>query len=213
MLGAPGSGKGTQSKRLAEEFGFIQFSTGDMLREEATQEDEFGREIKKIMAAGQLVPDEVITRALSNKLDKTKRTQSIIFDGFPRTIEQAEALDVIMSKRGTKIDRVIELDVDDDAIVERISGRFTCTECGAGYHEKFQKTKVPGVCDSCNSVTFEKREDDNAVTVRERLKLFYEVTSPIISYYSDRGILDTVNGMLGIDTISNELNEIIRKNA
>jgi adenylate kinase len=209
LLGPPGSGKGTQAKRLEEAFGIAQLSTGDMLRAEVAAGSEVGRKADAIMRAGQLVPDDMIIALIECRLDAPECRTGFILDGFPRTVPQAEALDVMLKSKGLKLDHVLELEVDDEAMVERISGRFSCASCGAGYHDKFQQPKVSGVCDVCGSTEFVRRADDNAETVRARLKAYHTQTAPISAYYERQGILKRVNGMGAIDQVSKDLTKAI----
>lgn len=209
LLGPPGSGKGTQAKRLEEAFGIAQLSTGDMLRSEVAAGSDVGRKADAIMRAGQLVPDEMIIALIATKLDAPECRNGFILDGFPRTVPQAEALDVMLKGKGLKLDDVLELEVDDEAMVGRISGRFSCARCGAGYHDSFKQPKVAGVCDVCGSTEFVRRADDNAETVRARLKAYHAQTAPISAYYERQGILKRVDGMGAIDQVSKDLTKAI----
>ena len=210
LLGPPGSGKGTQAKRLEEAFGIAQLSTGDMLRAEVAAGSDVGKEADAIMRAGQLVPDHIIIALIASKLDAPECRNGFILDGFPRTVPQAEALDVMLKGKGLKLDHVLELEVDDEAMVERISGRFSCARCGTGYHDSFKPPKLAGVCDVCGSTEFVRRADDNAETVRERLKAYHAQTAPISAYYDRQGILKRVDGMGAIDQVSKDLTKAIR---
>lgn len=209
LLGPPGSGKGTQAKRLEEAFGIAQLSTGDMLRSEVAAGSDVGRKADAIMRAGQLVPDDMIISLIATKLDAPECRNGFILDGFPRTVPQAEALDVMLKGKGLKLDDVLELEVDDEAMVGRISGRFSCARCGAGYHDSFKQPKVAGVCDVCGSSEFVRRADDNAETVRARLKAYHAQTAPISAYYERQGILKRVDGMGAIDQVSKDLTKAI----
>ncbi|MBT7265475.1 MAG: adenylate kinase [Rhodospirillaceae bacterium] len=209
MLGPPGAGKGTQCERLVESFGLIQLSTGDMLRAETSSGSELGQTVKKIMDAGNLVPDEVIISMISGQIDQHNEAQGVILDGFPRTTAQAEALDVMLSEKDLAMDFVIQLEVDEDAIVERISGRFSCAKCRAGYHDTFSNTAVEGICDKCGSTEFIRRTDDNPETVRSRLAAYREQTAPILPYYRDKGVLQSVDGMKGMEEVFDQIKEII----
>lgn len=209
LLGPPGSGKGTQAKGLEQVFGIAQLSTGEMLRAEVAAGSEVGKKADAIMRAGQLVPDALIIALIADKLDAPECKGGFILDGFPRTVPQAEALDVMLKSKALKLDHVLELVVDDEAMVERISGRFSCGKCGTGYHDSFKQTKVKGVCDVCGSTEFVRRADDNAQTVRERLKAYHAQTAPISAYYERQGILKRVDGMGAIDQVSKDLTKAI----
>lgn len=211
LLGPPGAGKGTQAKLLEETFGIAQLSTGDMLRAEVAAGSGIGRKADAIMKAGQLVPDEVIVGIFSQRLDSDACRQGFILDGFPRTLPQAEALDEILKEKGLKLDRVLSIEVDDDAMVERITGRFSCAQCGAGYHDKFQRPETDGVCDKCSGTKFVRRADDNAKTVRERLKAYHESTKPILDYYRKKGLVSSVDGMAAIEQVSEQLRTAITR--
>jgi adenylate kinase len=205
LLGAPGAGKGTQAKELEDRYGLVQLSTGDMLRSAVAAGTEVGKKAKSYMDAGKLVPDEVIIDVIANRLKDKDCAQGVIFDGFPRTVPQAQALDRMLGERGLRMDHVIELKVNDDAIVERITGRFSCAKCGEGYHDRFKKTAKDGICDVCGSKEFVRRSDDKAEVVRERLDAYNEKTAPIIDYYRKKGQLKTVDGMAPIDRVTKEL--------
>lgn len=209
LLGPPGAGKGTQAKRLQDNFKIVQLSTGDMLRAEVASGSDLGQQAKKIMNEGGLVSDDIIIGMISSRVDQDDCKDGFILDGFPRTTPQAEALDAMLIEKSLKIDNVISLEVDDEAMVERICGRYTCAKCGAGYHDTFQKPKVDGVCDSCGGTEFPRRADDNAETVRSRLTAYHESTAPIITYYGDKGVLKTVDGMADIDDVTQQLNTIV----
>ncbi len=210
LLGPPGSGKGTQAKRLEDAFAIAQLSTGDMLRDEVAKASEVGRKADAIMRAGQLVPDDIIISLIEARLDDPKSRDGFILDGFPRTVPQAEALDVMLRTKRLKLDHVLELEVDDEAMVTRISGRFTCAKCGEGYHDTFKQPKVAGVCDVCGGTEFKRRADDNAATVRERLKAYHAQTEPIAAYYEKQGILKRVDGMGAIDQVTKDLTSAIK---
>jgi adenylate kinase len=208
LLGPPGAGKGTQAARLQASRGMIQLSTGDMLREARASGSPIGEKVKAIMDAGELVSDAIVTALIGERLDGCVGCGAI-FDGFPRTRAQAEALDLLLSERGRHLDHVIELAVDEDELVKRIVGRFTCARCGTGYHDIFRPTKVPGVCDVCGSTEFKRRPDDNEQTVRTRMAEYRAKTAPILPFYEARGLVRRVNGMGPIDEVAAEIDAIL----
>ncbi len=209
LLGPPGAGKGTQASRLQEERGMVQLSTGDMLRAAVKDGTPVGLQAKAVMEAGELVSDEIVSGIIGEALDKLPAETGVIFDGYPRTAAQAESLDVILSGRGRKLDRVIELGVDEEALVERITGRFTCGKCGAGYHDTFKQPKVAGTCDQCGSTEFKRRPDDNEETVRTRMAEYRAKTAPILPIYEARGLLQRVDGMADIDVVNTSIEAIL----
>ncbi|GGF74200.1 adenylate kinase [Terasakiella brassicae] len=209
LLGAPGAGKGTQAKRLEEAYGIVQLSTGDMLRAEVASGSEIGQELKAVMEAGNLVTDELIISMISSRVEQDDCQKGYILDGFPRTTAQAEALDAMLAEKGQKLDDVIEMVVDEDALVERITGRYTCAKCGQGYHDSFQKPKAEGVCDKCDGTEFTRRADDNEETVRSRLESYRKQTAPIASHYEAKGMLKKVDGMADIDEVTAQLKAIL----
>lgn len=210
LLGPPGAGKGTQAQRLVERHGMRQLSTGDMLRAAVKAGTPVGLEAKAIMEAGGLVSDEIVSALIDSELASMADGEGAIFDGYPRTAEQAEALDLLLAGHGRVLDRVIELDVDEDALVERITGRFTCANCGAGYHDKFKRPAVEGVCDRCGSTEFKRRPDDNEETVRNRMAEYRAKTAPILPIYERRGIVARVDGMAPIDEVTRAIEQLLQ---
>ena len=209
LLGPPGAGKGTQSKRLEKAHGLVQLSTGDMLRAERAAGTELGRKVQAIMDAGQLVSDDIIVDMIEKRIGAADCRNGFVLDGFPRTVPQAEALDAMLARRNMKLDYVIELAVDEDALVDRIDGRFSCAKCGASYHERNKRPKVPGVCDVCGSKEFIRRADDNAETVKARLAAYHAQTAPILPYYRAKGILRQVDGMADIPEVTRQIEAIL----
>ncbi len=209
LLGPPGAGKGTQAQRLVANRGMVQLSTGDMLRAAVKAGTPVGLQAKAVMDAGELVSDAIVSALIGERLDAAEAEGGAIFDGYPRTEAQAEALDVLLAERGKSLDHVIELAVDEDALVERITGRFTCASCGAGYHDSFKPTQVEGVCDVCGSTKFKRRPDDNAETVRTRMAEYRAKTAPILPLYEARGIVTRVDGMAAMDAVGAEIDAIL----
>jgi adenylate kinase len=209
LLGPPGAGKGTQAKELATRRGLVQLSTGDMLRSAVAAGTEIGIKAKPIMEKGQLVPDAIMIGILAERIERPDCKNGVILDGFPRTLAQASALDDGLKKKKLKLDAVIELKVDDQALMDRISGRFSCAKCGAGYHDEFKRPKVNGVCDVCGSREFVRRPDDRAETVRDRLMVYYRETSPLIGYYYCKGNLKSVDGMAQIDQVAAAIGAVL----
>ena len=205
LLGPPGAGKGTQAQRLEESNGLVQLSTGDMLRAAVASGNEIGRIAKPIIEAGKLVPDDVMVAMIDRRIDEPDCANGFILDGFPRTLAQAEALDDVLRRKDRRLDAVIEMAVDDGVLVERISGRFSCANCGAGYHRQFRPTAEEGVCDRCGSTEFKQRPDDNEETVKTRLAAYHAQTEPLLPYYRDRGVLKTVDGMAAIDEVTAQI--------
>jgi len=209
LLGPPGAGKGTQASRLESERGMVQLSTGDMLRAAVKAGTPTGVKAKAVMEAGELVSDAIVSGIIGERLDMPDTAKGAIFDGYPRTAAQADALDQLLAERGRKLDYVIELVVDEDALVERIVGRFTCVKCGAGYHDKFKRTAVDGVCDVCGSTEFKRRPDDNAETVHTRMAEYRAKTAPILPIYEARGLVRRVDGMADIGQVGGEIDAIL----
>jgi adenylate kinase len=209
LLGPPGAGKGTQASRLVAERGMVQLSTGDMLRAAVKAGTPVGLQAKSVMESGGLVSDEIVSGIIGERLDEMDRESGAIFDGYPRTEAQALSLDTLLADRGRDLDHVIELDVDEDALVERITGRFTCTKCGEGYHDKFKLPKSEGVCDVCGSSEFKRRADDNEETVRTRMAEYRAKTAPILPIYEARGLVKRVDGMADIDEVTRQIEAIL----
>ncbi len=209
LLGPPGAGKGTQAKGIAAKYGLVQLSTGDMLRAAVASGSEVGREAKVIMERGDLVPDTIVVRVIAERIDQPDCAKGVIFDGFPRNLSQADALDAMLKAKKKKLDAVIELKVNDRRIVERIVGRFACATCGESYHDRFRRPKVRGVCDVCQGTTFTRRDDDTAETVTNRLMVYYRETSPLIGYYHCKGTLKSVDGMGEIDGVAEEIGAVL----
>jgi adenylate kinase len=208
LLGPPGAGKGTQAARLQANRGMIQMSTGDMLREAVAAGTPVGLKAKDVMARGELVSDAIVSALIGERLDASA-DKGAIFDGFPRTKHQAEALEILLGERGRRLDHVIELAVDEDELVKRITGRFTCAGCGAGYHDTFRPTQVPGVCDACGSTEFKRRPDDNEQTVRTRMAEYRAKTEPILPYYEAKGLVRQVDGMQSVDEVAAQIDAIL----
>ena len=209
LLGPPGAGKGTQAVRLEDEHGMVQLSTGNMLRAAVKAGTPIGVQAKAVMDAGELVSDEIVSGLIGERLDQLGSDVSVIFDGYPRTAAQAEALDGILSARGRKLDHVIELQVEEDALVDRITGRFSCAKCGAGYHDRYKLPKVENICDVCGSDEFKRRPDDNEETVRTRMAEYRAKTAPILPIYEARGIVTHVDGMAPIDEVNDAIETIL----
>jgi adenylate kinase len=201
LLGPPGAGKGTQAQRLQHDHGLIQLSTGDMLRAAVAAGTPIGLQAKAKMDAGELVSDEIVIGIIGDRIGAPDCTGGFILDGFPRTVAQAQALDALLDARGLKLNHVVELAVDEDALVERITGRFSCGNCGAGYHDTFKRPQIEGVCDVCGATEFKRRPDDNETTVRTRMAAYRAQTEPLLPYYAGRGVLSAVDGMADMNDV------------
>jgi len=210
LLGPPGAGKGTQARMLEEQFGLIQLSTGDLLRAAVAAGTEAGKQAQAVMEAGELVSDEIVIAILRDRLTDADCARGVILDGFPRTTAQAEALDDLLAASGQKINAAVSLEVDDAAMVERISGRYTCANCGEGYHDSYKVPTKAGVCDKCGATEFKRRADDNAETVAARLDAYHAQTAPLIAFYQKQGALIGINAMGEIDEIAGKLSAIVK---
>jgi adenylate kinase len=209
LLGPPGAGKGTQAQRLQNDVGMVQLSTGDMLRAAVASGSALGQQAKGIMEAGKLVPDALMVGLIEDRIAQPDCAKGFILDGFPRTEAQAVALDAMLAKTGRKLDQVIEMEVDEAALTERVTGRFTCAKCGAGYHDKFKRPKVDGVCDVCGSKEFTRRKDDNADTMKTRMAAYRAQTEPLLPYYRAKGILQKVDGMAAMDEVYRQIRAVL----
>ncbi|MFQ5971543.1 MAG: adenylate kinase [Alphaproteobacteria bacterium] len=205
LLGPPGAGKGTQAQRLERKFGMVQLSTGEMLREAVASGSELGGQAKAVMDAGELMPDDIMVRIISERMEEPDCVDGFTLDGFPRTLAQAEALDRMLEQKGLRLSAVIKFDVDEAALVERISGRYTCARCGTGYHDRFDQPRRAGVCNICGSTEFERRSDDKAELVQARLDTYREQTEPLLAYYQKAGVLKSVDGMANIDEVTRQI--------
>jgi len=209
LLGPPGAGKGTQAQRLQSDVGMIQLSTGDMLRAEMKSGSALGEQAKGIVAAGQLVPDALMVGLIEDRISRPDCAGGFILDGFPRTEAQARALDTMLEKAGRKLDHVIEMEVDEAALTDRVVGRFTCAKCGTGYHDRFKRPKVEGVCDVCGSTEFTRRPDDNAETMKTRMAAYRAQTEPLLPYYQAKGVLRKVDGMAAMDEVYRQIRAVL----
>ncbi|MCB2094578.1 MAG: adenylate kinase [Rhodobacteraceae bacterium] len=213
LLGPPGAGKGTQARMLEERFGLIQLSTGDLLRGAVAAQTPAGMAAKSVMEAGGLVSDDIVLAVLKDRMQAPDVSRGVILDGFPRTDGQAAALDGMLADTGQKVTAAISLEVDDEAMVGRVAGRFTCASCGEGYHDDFKRTARQGVCDKCQGTDFSRRADDNAETARARLKAYHAQTAPLIAYYEKQGVLKTVDAMRPIAVIAETLQSVVANGA
>lgn len=209
LLGPPGAGKGTQAQRLQQERGMVQLSTGDMLRAAVASGSDLGVKAKGIMEKGELVPDELMVGLIEARIAQPDCANGFILDGFPRTEAQARALDVMLTRSGRTLDRVVEMEVDEKALTERIVGRFSCAKCGAGYHDTFKRPKVEGVCDVCGSKEFTRRKDDTAETMKTRMGAYRAQTEPLLPYYGSRGVLRKVDGMASMDEVYRQISGVL----
>jgi len=209
LLGPPGAGKGTQAQRLQENYGMVHLSTGDMFRAAVASGSEVGKKVQKIIDSGKLVPDEITVQMISERIDQPDCANGFILDGFPRTIGQAEAFDAMLAEKHLSLDHVIEINVDVEVLTARITGRYSCAKCGAGYHDEFQKPKVAGVCDVCGSTEFSRRKDDNVETVRARMVAYEGQTAQLLPYYREKRVLRTVDGLAPIDDVTEQINRAI----
>jgi adenylate kinase len=209
LLGPPGAGKGTQASRLEADRGMVQLSTGDMLRAAVAAKTEVGLKAKAVMDAGDLVSDEIVTGILSDRLAEPDIAGGFILDGYPRTEAQAASLEKLLASKAMTLDHVIVMDVDEEALVERITGRFSCASCGEGYHDTFKRPKVEGTCDICGSTSFKRRPDDTADTVRNRLAEYHAKTAPILPYYMAKGLVRHVDGMAPMDEVTRQIGAVL----
>ena len=209
LLGPPGAGKGTQAQHLQHRLGIAKLSTGDMLRAAVASGSDLGNKAKDIMASGGLVPDDLVVSLIRDRIQKDDCKNGFILDGFPRTVGQAEALDVMLKEEGKHLDYVLELKVNDTELTERIAGRFSCAKCGTGYHDKFKQPKIADTCDECGARQFIRREDDKAETVAKRLEAYNAQTAPLLPYYNARGVLTTVDGMAEINEVTRQIDRVI----
>lgn len=211
LLGPPGAGKGTQARKLEDDFGLIQLSTGDLLRAAVAAGTPAGRAAKAVMEAGALVSDDIVLAILKDRMAAPDVKAGVILDGFPRTDGQAAALDALLAASGMRVTAAISLEVDDEAMIARVSGRYTCADCGEGYHDQFKQPAVAGTCDKCGGTAFKRRADDNAETARERLKAYHAQTAPLIAHYDRLGVLKTIDAMGDIDEIAAGLARIVAR--
>jgi adenylate kinase len=209
LFGPPGAGKGTQAEILQKEHGLAKLSTGDMLRAAVASGSEIGKQAKEIMAKGSLVPDSIMIDMIRERIRQNDCRMGFILDGFPRTLAQAQALDVMLADERNNLDMVIELQVDDKELVSRIAGRYSCAKCGSGFHDEFKQPVKAGVCDQCGSTQFTRREDDKAETVAKRLDAYHAQTAPLLPYYKQKGVLVSVNGMAEIEDVTGQIDKII----
>ncbi len=208
-MGPPGGGKGTQAKRIQERYGIVQLSTGDMLRAAVAAGTDVGKQAKAVMDAGKLVSDAILVAMIAERISQPDCANGFILDGFPRTLGQAEALDKLLQEKKMGLDKVVEVAVPDERLIERITGRFTCAKCGEGYHDKFKLPKTAGVCDVCGSKEFTRRADDNAETVKARLKAYHDQTAPLLPYYEQKGLLMVIDGDRDMAAVTADLIRVL----
>ena len=211
LLGPPGAGKGTQATRLMRKNGLVQLSTGDMLRAAVAAETEVGKKAKEFMEAGKLVTDEIVIGIIADRIEEEDCKDGFLLDGFPRTVAQAEALDQLLKEKDLKVDAVVEMKVEDESLVDRITGRYTCANCNQGYHDTNLKPQKADVCDSCGSTNFNRRSDDNRETVVSRLATYHAQTAPLLPFYGAQGVLRTIDGMADIDDVTVQINDVLDK--
>lgn len=211
LLGPPGAGKGTQARMLEERFGLVQLSTGDLLRAAVAAGTDAGKKANAVMEAGGLVSDDIVLAILRDRMADPDTAQGVILDGFPRTAAQAEALDQLLQTSGQRVNSVISLEVEDGPMIARVAGRYSCVNCGEGYHDAFKKPLKAGVCDKCGSADFKRRADDNAVTAGARLTAYHAQTAPLIAYYEARGVLERIDAMASIEAVADALSDIGRR--
>lgn len=209
LLGAPGAGKGTQADRLADARGLVQLSTGDMLRAAAAAGSPAGLKAAAVMKRGELVSDEIVLGIISDRLDDEDVKGGVILDGFPRTVNQAVELDALLASKGMKLHAVVQIATDDAQMVDRITGRYQCSTCGKNYHDSLEKPATEGICDKCGGTAFKRRQDDNEATVRERLSIYHRQTEPVVKYYTERGNLQQVDGMVDIDEVTRQIDAVL----
>ncbi len=209
LMGPPGGGKGTQAKRLQDRYDIVQLSTGDMLRAAVTAGSDLGKQTKAVVDAGKLVSDDLIVAMIAERIDQADCANGFVLDGFPRTVPQAEALNKLLESKGIVLDKVIEVAVPDSKLIERITGRFTCSKCGEGYHDTFKQPKTAGVCDGCGGMEFTRRADDNEETVTARLKAYHAQTAPLMPFYKEKGLLEVVDGDQQMDSVAGDLERVL----
>ncbi|WP_415233598.1 adenylate kinase [Pseudorhodobacter sp.] len=211
LLGPPGAGKGTQARMLEEAFGLVQLSTGDLLRAAVAAGTEAGKQANAVMQAGGLVSDDIVLAVLKDRMAEADTRRGVILDGFPRTAGQAEALDEVLRSTGQRVNSVISMEVEDAPMIARVAGRYTCATCGEGYHDRFKQPVTAGVCDKCGGTEFKRRADDNAQTAGARLTAYHAQTAPLIAYYKDRGVLETVDAMADIATVADAMSAAVKR--